>query len=385
MLSRLDPESQARSYQLMPDDSPAATAPEARAERAPAASGHLAASPAPADAARQPAESSAPYGAPALEQVRVHAPPARAEDEPRTNGASSSARGDDAPPKRSVVVPEGEMNVPKDGALPGEGPPTNAMEVLLNAKPGALDPRRYMTKGFLSNCATFLIMVLGVVLKSVAPGQASRWILAFGVFGFAGGITNWLAVKMLFDRVPGLYGSGVIPMRFKEIREVVKDTMLRTFFDREYLERYLKGKLHQYAETSDLGAQLERVLHSPEVEAIVDAQLEALKAKPEGLILAMQGIEPRTLKPLVMSFIRGAASDLGPVLVKSFDASSLIPIERLREEIDALMTNKLQELTPERVKDLMEEVIRVHLGWLIVWGNIFGGIIGLLSTAAGYP
>ena len=34
------------------------------------------------------------------------------------------------------------------------------------------------------------------------------------------GITNWLAVKMLFDRICNLPGSGVIPMRFKEIREV---------------------------------------------------------------------------------------------------------------------------------------------------------------------
>ena len=56
-----------------------------------------------------------------------------------------------------------------------------------------------------------------------------------------------------------------------------------------------------------------------------------------------------------------------------------------RGEIDNLMTEKLQELTPEKVKQLMEEVIRTHLGWLIVWGNVFGGLIGLVSTMAGYP
>lgn len=39
------------------------------------------------------------------------------------------------------------------------------------------------------------------------------------------------------------------------------------------------------------------------------------------------------------------------------------------------------ELTPERVKQLMEDVIREHLGWLIVWGNVFGGVIGIIAKA----
>jgi hypothetical protein len=33
---------------------------------------------------------------------------------------------------------------------------------------------------------------------------------------------------------------------------------------------------------------------------------------------------------------------------------------------------------------LMEEVIRKHLGWLIMWGNVFGGLIGIVSLACGY-
>ena len=50
----------------------------------------------------------------------------------------------------------------------------------------------------------------------------AKFVLSIGLFGFSGGITNWLAVKMLFDEIPGIYGSGVIPKRFKEIRETVK-------------------------------------------------------------------------------------------------------------------------------------------------------------------
>ena len=107
----------------------------------------------------------------------------------------------------------------------------------------------YLNKGTLSNCATFSIMLLGMFLKASSGGETAiqsaacednpltltqsvaKWTLAAGLFGFAGGITNWLAIKMLFDSVCGLPGSGVIPRRFKEIREVVKNTIMKTFFD----------------------------------------------------------------------------------------------------------------------------------------------------------
>lgn len=85
----------------------------------------------------------------------------------------------------------------------------------------------------------------------------------------AGGITNWLAVKMLFDRVCHLPGSGVIPMRFKQIREVVKNTIMRTFFDGPYLEQYINTKMGSIAENLDLGSKLAKVwgprpcLHAP--------------------------------------------------------------------------------------------------------------------------
>ena len=67
-------------------------------------------------------------------------------------------------------------------------------------------------KGDASNIFTLVVMVLGLVFSLTgADREVTKYTLAFGLFGFAGGVTNWLAVKMLFDRIPGLYGSGLLP------------------------------------------------------------------------------------------------------------------------------------------------------------------------------
>jgi hypothetical protein len=61
------------------------------------------------------------------------------------------------------------------------------------------------------------------------------------------------------------------------------------------------------------------------------------------------------------------------------------PVDKFVQAIDSLMETTLAEMTaPDNVKELMEVVIREHLGWLIVWGNVFGGLIGIVSVAAGY-
>ena len=33
---------------------------------------------------------------------------------------------------------------------------------------------------------------------------------------------------------------------------------------------------------------------------------------------------------------------------------------------------------------MVEDVLRAHLSWLVVWGSVFGGCIGVISEAVGY-
>ena len=54
--------------------------------------------------------------------------------------------------------------------------------------------------------------------------------------------------------------------------------------------------------------------------------------------------------------------------------------EGLRLKVSNVVQMRLDELTPGMVKDIVEGMIAEHLGWLVVWGGVFGGLIGLLSN-----
>ena len=242
----------------------------------------------------------------------------------------------------------------------------------------------FFHKGNVSNLVSLALLTVGLYYAREAaaePHAWAEWVLAAGLFGLAGGITNWLAVKMLFDKVPLLYGSGVIPNRFREIRETVRNLIMFHFFDAAYLERFFAGRVNAVSHDPALESKVAELLKSEEADQIITRKLEELQESPSSGLLKMVGTA--TVKPLVTQFVNSVGVELAPRLAAEM-ARPDVEIEALREQIDELLATKLEELTPQVVRRMMEDVMREHLGWLIVWGNVFGGLIGLLAHAAGY-
>eukprot|EP01083_Nonionella_stella_P089759 250581_1 len=242
----------------------------------------------------------------------------------------------------------------------------------------------WVHKGNVANSISGFVMIVGLILKFTTNGSTfSRYVLSLGLFGFAGGITNWLAVKMLFDQIPFLYGSGVIPRRFKEIRQTVKKTIMKTFFDEDYLRTYIHSKV----QTFDLEGKICMIMDSPETQKMIDIKLNETMQKPEVIMLmAMMNMQSAMLIPMLKPFIVTMGKDVAPMLkTQLFDDSEFVNTRRIHEEIDQLMETKLELLTAPMVKKLMEEVMRKHLAWLIIWGNIFGALIGLISAILKLP
>jgi hypothetical protein len=140
--------------------------------------------------------------------------------------------------------------------------------------------------GDAANILSFVIMIIGIILQSInGKTAAADYILGFGLFGFAGGLTNWLAVKMLFDRIPGLIGSGVIPRQFKEIRAAVKDAVLEMFFDETFLKEYLGSRAKQMIASMNFPKLFKDTVSSPDFDELFLSKLTELSQKPEGLLL----------------------------------------------------------------------------------------------------
>jgi uncharacterized membrane protein YheB (UPF0754 family) len=50
----------------------------------------------------------------------------------------------------------------------------------------------------------------------------------------------------------------------------------------------------------------------------------------------------------------------------------------LTSKIEVVIDKRLAELTPQMVKEIVQAIIKKHLGWLVVWGGVFGGLLGAL-------
>ncbi len=212
-----------------------------------------------------------------------------------------------------------------------------------------------------TNLISFVIMVAGYFIPTYGEP-----ITAIGAFALSGAFTNWLAIYMLFDKVPYLYGSGVVPMRFQEFKAGIKHLIVTEFFSREHIERFF----HQHGAKS-----AQAIGESIDYDRVFEHLSDAIVDSPLGGALKMfggkQALAP--LKDPIVEKLKGVVDELAS------SAGDGTLTEGLVAQVEHIIDARLAELTPEKVKQIMEEMIRKHLGWLVLWGGVFGGLIGFIS------
>lgn len=231
-------------------------------------------------------------------------------------------------------------------------------------------------KSFLTNALAGLLVVVGYGFVQ-APYQAI--VANVGVFALSGALTNWLAIYMLFEKIPFLYGSGVIPLKFESFKASIKRLVMQEFFSDENLA---EGFLDQKWDN----AQWQALADLIEYENVVDALMDEVFSSSWGKTLSLFGgsqIADQLKEPL-QAKMHAAVSELlaDPTLQKKMLASLTgnATQAQLAHKIERLVEKRLAELTPEMVKTIIQNMIREHLGWLVVWGGVFGGVIGLTAS-----
>lgn len=230
-------------------------------------------------------------------------------------------------------------------------------------------------KSFLVNSICLIVIALGHLL---VPPPFKDPVLSMGYFGFSGAITNWLAIHMLFEKVPGLYGSGIIPLKFEAFKQAIRDMIMSQFFSLENIEKFFKSAQKD-------GNHLEPIIANLNYDLVFDAFVEMVMTSKFGGMLSMFG-GASTLEGMRSNFctrLRAKLLELSrnPEFLASLTEGENGSIhDQMAEKISGIVDARLEELTPQMVKEIIQEMIRSHLGWLVVWGGVFGGFIGLISS-----
>ena len=93
-----------------------------------------------------------------------------------------------------------------------------------------------MNKSNVTNLIALLITIVGFL----KPFE-NNIILMIGLFSLSGGITNWLAIHMLFEKIPFIYGSGIIPKNFSFFKTAIKELILEEFFSTQNIENFTRN------------------------------------------------------------------------------------------------------------------------------------------------
>jgi uncharacterized membrane protein YheB (UPF0754 family) len=227
-----------------------------------------------------------------------------------------------------------------------------------------------MNKSLITNLIAILIIIVGYLYQ-----EDYQFIIITGVFALSGSITNWLAIHMLFEKIPLLYGSGVILDKFEDIKIGIKNLILQELFTETQINNFL---LDNKVTSSDT------IINKIDFDKVFIGLVEAIEGSQLGGMLAMVGgrkaLDPlkdpftKKLKIIIEDFVTENTSTDNN---SNTTASLLLKIENI---LDA----RLADLSPEDIKLIIQKMIQEHLGWLVVWGGFFGGLLGLLLSPIGF-
>lgn len=231
-----------------------------------------------------------------------------------------------------------------------------------------------MNKSIITNLIACLATLIGYITQQ-------HLIFTVGLFALSGAVTNWLAIHMLFEKVPGLYGSGVIPARFEDFKLAIRQLMMEQFFTKENIDRFLSNNSGS-AVAINLNPVIEKVDLTPAFDnlvSVIEISSFAPMLEMVGGAAALQPMKEPFIEKMKVSIQDITQSEQFNTLLRD-ELEQPNMIETMQEKVGDIIEKRLNELTPQLVKEIVQAMIKKHLGWLVVWGGIFGGLIGLIAA-----
>ena len=225
-----------------------------------------------------------------------------------------------------------------------------------------------INKSLVTNLVSILIIFIGYFYK-----DEYSFILMTGVFALSGSVTNWIAVHMLFEKIPFFYGSGVILERFEDIKLGIKNLILKELFTETQINNFLLENKNNSSET---------IIEKIDFDKVFIGLVEAIEGSQLGGMLAMVGGR-KALDPLKEPFTQKLKIIIDDFLTENTSSDTGSYATSLLSKIENILDARLADLSPEDIKSIVQRMIKEHLGWLVVWGGFFGGLLGLILSPVG--
>lgn len=300
-----------------------------------------------------------------------------------------------------------------NGAVPEQNPPgIFRLRLLLRKKRCTMT---YKTSSIIQRMAPWLILVvficLAIALIAALSGAAVPhlgFVVQVLLGGFIGGITNKIAITMLFEEKWFLPGSGVLLKRHKDIIRSLARTVEKHLVNSEMLQAEIKKLLKpvntEKAEQimnnvidefrSDIRRYLlSRKVHDEirnalktrlgflgrflnvtrikEYDEMTDAIVGELSQRINGLRVTKHMIL-RTIQRVgtLEDFLFRPNNELVQRHYHTDRSIAQMFFDNL--DIQSMVSDKLATYEPSKVRDIIEENIRSHLLWLEVFGVLLG-------------
>lgn len=235
----------------------------------------------------------------------------------------------------------------------------------------------YFNKSSVTNLLSLGVFLLGYSIEWSYAGLLK----SIGLFALSGAFTNWIAIHMLFEKVPGFYGSGVIPNRFQEFKIGIKKIMMEQFFNQQNIDNFFKQNQDEQTGKLDFSELIEGF----DYEILFAKLLQSVKESPLGPMLAMMGGDQALagVKDPFVAKMKEALAELvdhphTQTLIRNA-ISHKLHSQDILHKVEDIVEQRLAELTPQLVKEIIQEMIKNHLGWLVIWGGVFGGLLGAVA------
>ncbi len=231
-----------------------------------------------------------------------------------------------------------------------------------------------MNKSLLTHIIAGSILIASFFLQE----PLKKYFYYASLFALSGALTNHLAIYMLFHKIPFLYGSGVIELNFEKFKSAIKELIMKEFFAREKVEHFIENEYEQI----DFG----KIVENLDYKLIYDTFKESIMQSKYAQLIQMIGGEKifdsfetifvKNMSKRLKEFIK---SDIFQKNLKNQLTNSNLS-EHFLKKIDIILQERLNELSAKEVRKIVENFIYEHLEWLVVWGGVIGGLIGVLAA-----